>query len=83
MPATASGWFEGDTLVVETISMNPTGGGSAPLTPAGKIIERFTAITTSRCSTRFEVNDPALYSQVWKGEIGLNAAPQPLRIRLP
>lgn len=69
------GWWEGDTLVVETVSMNPAGGGSAPLTPSGKIIERFTRYNDNQVLYEFEVHDPALYTQVWKGEIGLNAAP--------
>ncbi len=69
------GWWEGDTLVVETINMNAAGGGSAPLTPSGKIIERFTRYNDKQVLYEFEVNDPALYTQVWKGEMGLNAAP--------
>ncbi|MBI1361211.1 MAG: hypothetical protein GC155_13120 [Alphaproteobacteria bacterium] len=69
------GWWEGDTLVVETVNMNSTGGGSAPLTPSGKIIERFTRYNEKQVLYEFEVDDPALYTQVWKGEMGLNAAP--------
>ena len=69
------GWFEGDTLVVETINVNATGGGQASITPNGKIIERFTRYNDKQILYEFEVNDPALYSQVWKGEVGLNAAP--------
>jgi hypothetical protein len=69
------GWWEGDTLVVETINVNPTGGGQATITPAGKIIERFTRYNEKQVLYEFEVNDPALYTQAWKGEIGLNAAP--------
>jgi hypothetical protein len=69
------GWWEGDTLVVETIDVNPTGGGQATITPGGKIIERFTRYNDKQVLYEFEVNDPAIYSQVWKGEVGLNAAP--------
>jgi hypothetical protein len=69
------GWWEGDTLVVETINVNPAGGGQASITPSGKIIERFTRYNDKQILYEFEVNDPALYSQVWKGEVGLNAAP--------
>ncbi len=66
------GWWEGDTLVVETININPNGGGQVQLTPAGKIIERFTRYSDTQVLYEFEVHDPALYSQVWKGEVGLN-----------
>ena len=37
------GWWEGDTLVVETINMT-RGGGSAPLSPTGKITETLHAL---------------------------------------
>jgi hypothetical protein len=66
------GWWEGDTFVVETININPNGGSSVQLTPGGKIIERFTRYSANQVLYEFEVHDPALYSQVWKGEIGLN-----------
>jgi hypothetical protein len=69
------GWFEGDTLVVETINVNPTGGGQASITPEGKIIERFTRYNDKQVLYEFEVHDPSLYTQVWKGEVGLNASP--------
>jgi hypothetical protein len=70
------GWWEGDTLVVETININPNGGGQVQLTPAGKIIERFTRYSDTQVLYEFEVNDPALYSQVWKGEVGMNRVDQ-------
>jgi hypothetical protein len=66
------GWWEGDTLVVETINVNPEGGSQAQLTRGGKIIERFTRYSDTQVLYEFEVNDPALYTQVWKGEVGLN-----------
>jgi hypothetical protein len=69
------GWWEGDTLVVETININPNGGGSVQLTPGGKIIERFTRYNDKQVLYEFEVHDPQLYSQVWRGEIGLNKSP--------
>jgi hypothetical protein len=69
------GWWEGDTLVVETININPNGGGSVQLTPGGKIIERFTRYNDKQVLYEFEVHDPALYSQVWRGEMALNKSP--------
>ncbi|MFT3723884.1 MAG: hypothetical protein QM773_09880 [Hyphomonadaceae bacterium] len=70
------GWWEGDTLVVETININPNGGGQVQLTGGGKIIERFTRYSDNQVLYEFEVNDPALYSQVWKGEVGMNRVDQ-------
>ena len=66
------GWWEGDTLVVETINVNPEGGSQVRLTSGGKITERFTRYSDTQVLYEFEVNDPALYSQVWKGEVGMN-----------
>jgi hypothetical protein len=66
------GWWEGDTLVVETVNINPNGGGQVQLTAKGKIIEKFTRYSDTQVLYEFEVHDPALYSQVWKGEVGLN-----------
>jgi hypothetical protein len=68
------GWYEGDTLVVETINMQ-RGGGSVRLSENGKIIERFTRYNDRQVFYEFEVHDPELYTQVWKGQMSLNAAP--------
>ena len=65
-------WYEGDTLVIETINMQ-RGGGSVQLSDSGKIIERFTRYNERQVFYEFEVNDPELYTQVWKGQMSLNA----------
>ena len=68
------GWWEGDTLVVETINFNhaQVAMGRVPLSKDGKLIERFTRYNDTQVLYEFEVNDPTIYSQVWKGEVGLN-----------
>jgi hypothetical protein len=68
------GWYEGDTLVVETTNMT-RGGGSAPMSPTGKITERFTRYNDKQVFYEFQVDDPPLYTQVWKGQMSLNASP--------
>ncbi len=68
------GWYEGDTLVIETVNMQ-RGGGSVRLSENGKIIERFTRYNDRQVFYEFEVHDPELYTQVWKGQMALNAAP--------
>ncbi len=65
------GWYEGDTLVVETINMQ-RGGGSVRLSPNGKITERFSRYNDKQVFYEFEVDDPELYSQTWKGQMSLN-----------
>lgn len=69
------GWWEGDTLTVETVHPNPEGGGIARLSPSGRITERFTRYSEKQVFYEFEVDDPSLYTQVWKGEMALNQSP--------
>jgi hypothetical protein len=69
------GWFEGDTLVVETVGINQNGGSSIRITPEGKMIERFTRYNDKQILYEFEVHDPKLYTKVWKGEMSLNSSP--------
>jgi hypothetical protein len=68
------GWWDGDTLVVETVNMT-RGGGSAPMSPTGKITERFTRYNEKQVFYEFTVDDPTLYTQSWKGQMSLNASP--------
>ena len=69
------GWYEADTLVVETINLNPQQAprNAAPLTAQGKVIERFTRYSDEQIFYEFEVTDPAYYREPWRGEISFNA----------
>jgi hypothetical protein len=69
------GWWEGDTLVVETINVNPQQGRSGPiyLSEQGKVTERFTLAAPEQIFYDFTVEDPAYYSQPWRAEMSLNA----------
>jgi hypothetical protein len=73
-------WWEGDTLVVETRAINATqrGAGGTFLSKDGKMIERFTRVNANQILYAFEVNDPAVYSATWKGEMPLNRIEQPV-----
>jgi hypothetical protein len=66
------GWYEGDTLVVETRNVNPL--QPSLISPTGKLIERFSRWNDKQVLYAFEVDDPALYTQVWKGEMALNTS---------
>ena len=68
-------WWDGDTLVVETINLNPQQAprNAAPLTAQGKVIERFTRYSDEQIFYEFEVTDPAYYREPWRGEISFNA----------
>jgi hypothetical protein len=78
------GWWDGDTLVVETTNFNPGESlrpyfnNSILLSPGATVTERFTRVSATQILYRFEVNDPAIYSQVWKAEMPLNAAKGPV-----
>jgi hypothetical protein len=67
------GRWEGDTLVVETRNIHPIQerAGAVPITEKGVITERFKRVSDKEIFYSYEVNDPALYSQVWKGEMPL------------
>lgn len=68
--------WDGDTLVVETISLHPqqAGGGQIPLSDQGKITERFSRWSDGQIYYEFEINDPVYYTQPWRGEMSLNAS---------
>lgn len=71
-------WWDGDTLVVETTNINATqrGAGNVFISSAGKMTERFTRINATQILYAFEVNDPTVYTSVWRGEMPLNLLKQ-------
>ena len=67
------GRWEGDTLVVETANFRPDQafrGATEDL----KVTERFTRVSPTQILYRFELDDPATFTQKVKGEIALNAS---------
>lgn len=78
------GWWEGDTLVVETTGFNPGEslrpyfGASLFVSPDAKVTERFTRVAKDQILYAFEVDDPKVYTKVWKAEMPLNAAAGPV-----
>lgn len=70
------GWYEGATLVVETINVYP--GQRAQVSPTGKVTERFTRWNEDQILYEFTVDDPAYYSTTWRGEMSLNRSKEPL-----
>jgi hypothetical protein len=69
------GWWEGDTLVVETTNVNPTQASFGPiyLSETGKLTERFTRASPAQILYEFQVEDPVNYTQTWRAEMSLNA----------
>jgi hypothetical protein len=71
------GHWEGDTLVVETINVNPTNrfrGASDKL----KVTERFTRVDASTILYRATMDDPESYTKPWTIEYPFVATPGPV-----
>ncbi|GAB1264629.1 hypothetical protein NBRC116492_14380 [Aurantivibrio infirmus] len=75
------GWWEGDTLVVETTNFHPMHLRYAhPLfhTEDSKVIERFTRYSKDQLLYEFTIEDPNLYTQIWHGESRFNQLDKPI-----
>jgi hypothetical protein len=78
------GWWEDDTLVVETVDQNPgsanrfVGNSIMVITPAAVITERFTRISTDQIRYEFRVDDPAVFTQPWRAEMVMTATTAPI-----
>lgn len=71
------GRWEGRTLVVETegFRAGDTGRGSGLyLSQGSRVVERFTRQGPERLFYQFTVEDPAIYTQSWRGEMVLEKA---------
>ena len=67
------GRWEGDTFVVETTNISPrqrVRGG--PLSDDAIVIERFTRVDEETILYEFTVDDPAMFTEPWGGEIPIN-----------
>jgi hypothetical protein len=71
------GWFEGETLVVETAGFNPSEGFKAPngpyISPQARVTERFTRIGADEILYEFTVDDPVAYQRPWRAQSKLIA----------
>lgn len=80
----STGHWEGDTLVVETTQFNPGEvlrtyfDNSIYISADAKVTERFTRVSPDQILYQFEVDDPKIYSKVWKAEMPLNATKGPV-----
>ena len=64
------GWWEGDTLVAETINVHPNqqSEGAIALSDKGKVTERFQRYAKDEIFYSFTVEDSEKYSQPWTVE---------------
>jgi hypothetical protein len=81
------GHWEGDTLVVETTNLNSKrnfiggGGGRSGLAPNNdrmRVVERFTRTAPDILLYQFTVENPAIYTHAWSGEIPMRVTNEPL-----
>ena len=72
------GWYEGDTLVIQTKNFNRQQQGQVVITDTGTLTERITRVGASDILYEFTVDDPEVYSQVWKGEEQWRFNPNPI-----
>jgi hypothetical protein len=77
------GWYEGRTLVVETVGFAPGQSDRRSamtrvyMSPNAKVTERFTRISARQIRYEFTVEDPAVFTQAWRGEIPLTFTTEP------
>ena len=73
-------WWEGDTLVIETVNVNAEQGRAGPVftTPRAKVTERLTRASKDQIFYEFTVDDPVYYTRPWRAEMSLNAIKGPI-----
>jgi hypothetical protein len=72
------GWWEGDTLVVETTNFRDLGWldvNGAPLTSEGKIIERFRRPNIGTLEIDVTIDDPKAYTRPWTVRVNQRLLP--------
>jgi hypothetical protein len=69
------GWYEGDTLVIETRNVNRQQGGPVWVSDTGKMTERLTRVGQDDILYEFRIEDPDVYTQPWRGEISWRLTP--------
>jgi len=77
------GWWEGDTLVVETTNLRSDApvaslGGGFTFSPKGKLTERFTRTSKDQILYEFTVDDPDYFKQPWRGEMPMRTTKGPI-----
>ena len=82
------GWWEGDTLVVDTAGFNESfwmDRRGLPHTEKLRTLERFTRTDSNTIKYEVTVDDPGAYTAPWKSEfnLGWEAGHRAVRIRLP
>ncbi|MDB5423007.1 MAG: hypothetical protein JWQ29_423 [Phenylobacterium sp.] len=76
------GRWEGDTLVVETTGFHARSGWRTPsrlyLSPDAKVTERVTRTSPTEIRYEYAVDDPAVFTRVWRAEMPMRRSPGPI-----
>jgi len=77
------GWWDGDTLVVESTNFDPRGvvdslNGGFRHGPKTRVIERFTRTAKDQMLYEFTVEDADYYKQPWSGQMPMRATKGPI-----
>jgi hypothetical protein len=77
------GWWDGDTLVVESSNFDPRGvvdslNGGFRHGPKTTVIERFTRTAKDQMLYEFTVQDADYYKRPWSGQMPMRAAKGPI-----
>lgn len=68
------GYWDGDTLVVETTNFSPMQEqASISLSTNAQVTERFTRVSAEQIIYEFTIDDPKYYAQPWRGELSFMA----------
>ena len=62
------GWWEGDTLVIDTKNFHPLAGSRGSSGATTHVVERFTRLEDGNLLYRFTVDDPSVWTGPWTGE---------------
>jgi hypothetical protein len=68
------GWWEGDTLVIDTVGFNESfwlDRGGLPSTEEMRTVERLTRTNMTTLHYELTVNDPGAYTRPWTGQLNL------------
>ena len=76
------GWYDGDTLVVETTNFHPEqslriGSSVYLLSPDARVTERFRRTATGELRYSYEVVDLSNYTRPWRGEAAFERLDKP------
>lgn len=78
------GWWDGDTLVVETVNFHPqeslrtNTNVTFYISKDAKVTERFTRVGPDDILYEFAVDDPATFSQVWRAQMPMKRTAGPI-----